>query len=240
MPASDCVLPGEVQQHHDVPLREWQALLGSAMTGWRGRRVQVSIPAASWLEDCGVVNEVRIERIDVDRHDRSAFDCGDPAVDSWLRQAAVDADRRAAVVVQVAVVGSRVVGCYRLGSFQVQARTSATSPRHWSLERMPVPAVVVSRLGVDQGWQGRGFGGLLMWHALDLAAAVGPVVRARLVVACGVTEHPPGFLGRFGFRAFDTDPRWCYLLMQDIEATISAAAAPPHSPTVMDRPAPDR
>jgi hypothetical protein len=37
------------------------------------------------------VNAVRIERIDVDRHDRSAFDCGDPAADSWLRQAAVGA-----------------------------------------------------------------------------------------------------------------------------------------------------
>jgi GNAT superfamily N-acetyltransferase len=105
---------------------------------------------------------------------------------------------------------------------------------------MPVPAVVVSRLGVDQRWQGRGLGALLMWHALDLAAAVGPVVRARLVVAHGVSEHPPGFLKRFEFRAFDTDPRWCYRPMQDVEATISAEAAPPHSTTVMDRPASDR
>jgi hypothetical protein len=81
---------------------------------------------------------------------------------------------------------------------------------------------------------------LLMWHALDLAAAVGPVVRARLVVAHGVSERPPGFLKRFGFRAFDTDPRWCYLPMQDVEAAISAEVAPPHSITVMDRPASDR
>ena len=69
-----------------------------------------------------------------------------------------------------------------------------------------------------------------MWHALDLAAAVGPVVRALLVVAHGAREPAPGFLSRFGFRAFDTDPRWCHLPMQDVEATISAAAAPPHSP----------
>jgi hypothetical protein len=35
------------------------------------------------------VDAVRVERIDVDWHDRSDFDCGDAAVDSWLRQAAV-------------------------------------------------------------------------------------------------------------------------------------------------------
>ncbi len=85
---------------------------------------------------------------------------------------------------------------------------SVTSLRPWSLDRVPVPAVVVSRLGVDQRWQRRGLGTSLMWHALELAAAVAPAVRARLVVAHGETERAPGFLGRFGFRAFDSDPRW--------------------------------
>ncbi len=87
------------------------------------------------------------------------------------------------VVVQVATEGGRVVGCYRLGSFQVQARRPVMSLRSWSVERMPVNAVVVSRLGVDRRWQRRGLGTWLMWHALELAAAVAPAVRARLVVA---------------------------------------------------------
>jgi hypothetical protein len=69
--------------------------------------------------------------------------------------------------------------------------------------RRVVPAVVVSWLGVDQRWQGRGFGGLVMWQALGIAA-VGPVVRARLVVAHGVTGQPRGFLSRVEFRAFTT------------------------------------
>ena len=73
------------------------------------------------LEDCGFVGAVRIERIDPGRHDRSVFDCRDSAVDGWLRQDAIVADRQQGVLVQVASDGSRVVGCYRLGSFRVQA-----------------------------------------------------------------------------------------------------------------------
>jgi hypothetical protein len=37
------------------------------------------------------VGAVRIERIAPGRHDRSVFDCGDPAVDGWLRLDAVAA-----------------------------------------------------------------------------------------------------------------------------------------------------
>jgi hypothetical protein len=57
-------------------------------------------------------------------------------------------------------------------------------------------------------------------------------MRARVVIAYGETEPPTGFVSRFGFRAFDGDPRWCYLRMQDVEATISAPATPPQRTTV--------
>ena len=103
-----------------------------------------------------------------------------------------------------------------------------------------MPAVVVSRLGVDQRWQRRGLGTWLMWHALELAAAIGPVLRTRLVVAHAATGPAPGFVSGFGFRAFDSDPRWSYLPMQNLQATVSASAASPHSTSVTVRPAPDR
>jgi GNAT superfamily N-acetyltransferase len=182
---------------------------------------------------------VRIERIDVGRHDWSDFGCGDPVLDGWLRDAAA-ADRQPGVLVQVATDGRRVVGCYRLGSFQVEPRRPVTSIGSRRAERMPVSAIVVSRLGVDQRWQQRGLGGWLMCHALEVAAAVGPAVGARLVVAHREAKSAPGFVARFGFRAFDRDPRFSYLPMRDLQVTISAPAAPPHSTAGMDGPAPDR
>jgi GNAT superfamily N-acetyltransferase len=177
------------------------------------------------------VGAVRIERIDVGRHDWSDFGCGDPAVDGGLRQRAVAFDQNPGAAVYVATDGLRVVGCYRLASFQVQPRRPVRSP---TVERMPLRAAMVSRLGVEHRWQGRSLGTWLMWHALELAAAVGPAVRARLVVAHGETEHAVRFVARFGFRAFDSDPRFGYLPMGDLQATISVAAVPQHSNTGKD------
>lgn len=105
-----------------------------------------------------VVDAVRVERLDPDRHDRSAFCCDDPVVDGWLSEDAVADDRPAGVAVQVASDGGRVVGCYRLGSFQVQRASSLSSPRVCGSDRMPVPAILVSRLRVDQRWQQRDLG----------------------------------------------------------------------------------
>ncbi len=189
-------------------------------------------PGALGLENCGFVSALRIERIDPGRDDRSDFGCGDPAVDGWLRLDEVAPERQVGVV-QVATDGGRVVGCYRLGSFQVQARRPLRLLRSRRVERLPVSAVVVSRLGVDRRWQRQGVGTWLMWHALERADAVAPAVRARLVVAHGETERAPGFIARFGFRAFDVDPRWSYLPMRDLQATVSAPAAPSHSGTGM-------
>lgn len=167
---------------------------------------------------------VLVERIDRERQDWSAFCCDDPAIDGWLRQDAVAADGQVGVVVQVASVGGRVVGCYRLGSFQVQSAPSMRQSGVRSSGRAPVWAVLVSRLGVDQGWQRRGLGRSLMWHALRLATVVASGVGARLVVAHGETGSAHGFLDGFGFRAFDSHPRWAYLPMRDVEVSISTAA----------------
>ena len=134
------------------------------------------------------------------------------------------------------------MGCYRLGSFRVQAAPLVTSLRPWTVERMPVPAVVVPRLGVDQRWQGRGLGVSLMWPALELVAAVAPAMRARRVVAHGETERASGFLGRFGSRVSDSEKGSCYLPMPDVEATVSARATPPQTTTTTATggPKPDR
>jgi GNAT superfamily N-acetyltransferase len=181
---------------------------------------------------------VLVERIDGERQDWSAFCCGDPAIDGWLRQDSVAADRQVGVMVQVASVGGRVVGCYRLGSLQVQSAPSVTQSGVWNSGRVPVSAVLVSRLGVDQGWQRCGLGASLMWHALRVATAVASGAGARLVVARRETESAHGFLDGFGFRAFNSDPQWAYLPMRDVEVSISTPAELTEKVTVPDPPSP--
>jgi hypothetical protein len=56
-------------------------------------------------------------------------------------------------------------------------------PRHREVgsARPPLPAILVSRLGVDTRWQHRGLGTSLMVHAMALAANAAP--RSRRPIA---------------------------------------------------------
>ena len=137
-------------------------------------------------------------------------------LDRWLRQKAGLADRQAGVSVRVASNGDQVIGCYRLGAFHVEAQTS---PRGGSVARPPMPAILISRLGVDEPWQHRGVGTTLMWDALRVAYYAAKRVPARIVVAHAAGEPPTGFCSLFGFRPFRGDPQHLYLLTQEIQAT---------------------
>src|SRR6478752_1254474 len=97
-------------------------------------------------------------------------------LDRWLRQKAGLADRQAGVTVRVATNGDQVIGCYRLGAFHVEAQMS---PWGGSVARPPMPAILISRLGVDEPWQHRGVGTSLMWDALRVADDAAIPLKAR-------------------------------------------------------------
>ena len=137
-------------------------------------------------------------------------------LDRWLRQKAGLADRQAGVSVRVASNGDQVIGCYRLGAFHVEAQKS---PRGGSIGGPPVPAILISRLGVDEPWQHRGLGTALRSHALRVADNAAIPLTARIVVAHAAGEPARGFCSLLGFRPSRSDPQHLYLLTRDIQAT---------------------
>ena len=162
---------------------------------------------------------VRLERIDAGRHEVSAFRCGDPALDHWLHDEAVAADHQAGTSVRVATNGDHVIGCYRLCAFQIEAQVV---PRRRTVGPPPLPAILVSHLGVDLQFQNRGIGAALLWHALRVAESAALPLGVRVVVAHAVGERATRFCSRFGFRPFESDPERLYLLTQDIRASAHA------------------
>jgi GNAT superfamily N-acetyltransferase len=160
-----------------------------------------------------------ISRIDPSRHDLTAFRCGQPGTDSWLRLEASAANLEPGWVVCVAGREGRVVGCYRVGAFALQSPWATTAdPGDWTW----MPALLVSRVGVDQRWQGRGLGTSLLWHALELAARLAPGIAVRLVLARADSPAAAGLVSRLGFHALAGDRRFGWLSIQDVLATTSA------------------
>jgi GNAT superfamily N-acetyltransferase len=153
------------------------------------------------------------------RHDRTAFDSGEPALDAWLRDHAGQASRRDGARTYVAAEGARVVGYYSLCAFSVEC---ADAPATIRAGRQPIPAILLARLAVDRAHQGRGLGSLLLLDALFVAAAVSERIGARVLALHALHEKAAGFYAAHGFRPFDSDPLTLYLPMRDVRRTLDS------------------
>lgn len=129
--------------------------------------------------------EYRIEPLGSD-HDRAAFSCGVPALDTYLqRRAFQDLRRNLAAVFILTADGKNVAGYYSLSAHSILA---AELPLDLAkkLPRFPLPFTLLGRMAVAQSIQGLGWGQFLLLHALERAwlgsrqvASWGVVVDAK-------------------------------------------------------------
>lgn len=116
------------------------------------------------------------------KHDREAFDCGDEALNEFLRRYARKSHERGGAKTFLAIddtANKTILGFYSLGPVSVDyARTPEIVRR--GLARHDVPGFRLPRLAVDRRWQGQGIGGQLLLAAgrrcLLASAEVGGVV----------------------------------------------------------------
>ena len=97
-------------------------------------------------------------------HDASTFDCGQPELDDWLRLRALSNEASGASRTYVICAEGRVVGYYALATGAV-ARAAATGKARRQMPD-PIPVMIIGRLAVDTGYQGRGLGHGLLRDAL--------------------------------------------------------------------------
>lgn len=103
-----------------------------------------------------------------DRHRRSDFRCGEPALDAFLKNLAGQQQRKhfGRTYVALAEDGMTIVGFVTVSAGQV---ATADMPEGLKLPRHPVPVMRVGRLAVDSRHQGHGVGKELLRFALGLA-----------------------------------------------------------------------
>lgn len=159
-------------------------------------------------------------------HETDRFDCGSEAQTTWLRRHAVQATQSdTARVYVVCRRGSReVVGYYALAAGSVAH--DAVPPRIVKgLGRYPVPVILLTRLGVDTGEQGRGLGSALVRDAFLQTAAIAERTGVRALLIHAETPQAAAFYQRIDedFEASPTDPLHLLLLMKDLRTALSLA-----------------
>lgn len=104
--------------------------------------------------------------------DRSAFNCGEPALDRFFQHyAGQNQFKLHLAVTWVAVQGRDILGYATVAGGSLERRTVPDATLRSRLPRYPLPVLRLARLGVDRRAQGLGIGKALVRHVLRLALA---------------------------------------------------------------------
>lgn len=151
-------------------------------------------------------------------HDRAAFRCGEPALDAYLRERAMQDLRRRIARVYVARGdhSGAVVGYYTLSaaSFRRDDLPADVAKR---LPHYPVPAAILGRLAVDQHYQGQGIGGQLLLDAFGRVLAASRLLAVQAVIVEAISDDAKAFYERHGFQPFPDQPRRLYIPLARFE-----------------------
>ena len=137
-------------------------------------------------------------------HDLSAFDCGEPALDEWLRRRALQNEESGASRTYAICAGQRrVVGYYALA---VGAVAHAGAPGRVRRNMPdPVPVMVLGRLAIDQAWQGRGLGPALLRDAVLRTLQAAGIAGIRAILVHAISDRARRFYESYGFVASPVD-----------------------------------
>jgi predicted GNAT family N-acyltransferase len=159
----------------------------------------------------------RVEPYDKSRHERTGFDCGDPALNDFLATKVSQWDRKGLCRTYVALAPgtSRVLGYYTLSSHHLEYDSLAAGLAK-GLPRIDVPVVLLGRLAVDLSTRGQGLGRFLLMNALSRVAQVAERLGIQAVEVDAVDEIARQFYRKYGFVALEDDRLHLYLSVKSI------------------------
>jgi GNAT superfamily N-acetyltransferase len=137
-------------------------------------------------------------------HDLSAFDCGEPVLNDWLRRRAFQNQQSGASSTYVVLDKNRVVGYYSLAAGSVARETAPGRVRRNTPD--PVPVVVLGRLAVDKVFQGQGFGHALLRDAVLRTLQAADIIGVRAILVHALSDQAKHFYEDCGFTPSPINP----------------------------------
>ena len=152
-------------------------------------------------------------------HDLSAFDCGEPALNDWLRHRALKNESRFSRT-YVVCVGNQVVGYFCISAGSVERGAAPGKVRRNAPDQIPVS--VVGRLAVDLDHAGKGLGADLLADALRRIALASQSIGIGAVMVQAKDEATKRFYLRCAeFVEYPEDSRTLFLPIETVVAAFS-------------------
>lgn len=151
--------------------------------------------------------EWRVEPLRKD-HDRSRFNCGEPALDLYLARFARQNHESGVARTFVAVgqsASERVLGYYSLAVGAID-RTNLPVGKAQRFPNFPIPIARLARLAVNRDEQGKGLGEDLLLDALSRCLRVADEVGIAAVLIDAKHDRAKQFYARYEFDALPDRP----------------------------------
>lgn len=158
--------------------------------------------------------------------DRASFRCGKPSLDDWLHRYAhqQEKDNSARTTYLVDEREARIAGYFTLVTYRLEVED--LTPEVKRRPRYPMPAMLLARLAVDEHYQGKGLGRILLYEALKRLARGSEDIGFEVVVVDALDEDAACFYLRFGFRRFADHDLRLFMMTKDLRATFAAEISP--------------
>jgi GNAT superfamily N-acetyltransferase len=150
-------------------------------------------------------------------HRLDDFECGEAALDDWLkRRALANQSSGASRTFVVPDQDGRVCGFYALAAGAVSHQLATSGVRRNMPD--PVPVMVLARLAVDRRMQGLHLGAALLQDAVNRAVAVSQNAGVRALLVHALHEKARQFYEHYGFQTSPTHPMTLMLRLSVIKA----------------------
>ena len=149
-------------------------------------------------------------------HDLSAFDCGEPALNDWLRHRALKNESRFSRT-YVACAGNQVVAYFCISAGAVERAAAPGKLRRNAPGSIPVS--VIGRLAVSRGHAGKGLGAAMLADALRRIAVASQSIGMGVVLVHAKDDAAKRFyMSCAEFMEYPADSRTLFLPIETVVA----------------------
>jgi len=150
-------------------------------------------------------------------HDSTGFDCGNDALNRFIKLHALQGQRANISQTYVALTPEKKIAGYH--TLVVGSVVHAEAPERLKkgIPRHPIPVVILARLAVDNSEQGRGLGAALVTDAMRRILQAADIAGVRAMLVHAKDDSARAFYEHLGFEPFAGSPLTLYRLLKDIQ-----------------------
>lgn len=164
---------------------------------------------------------MRILPLDKTVHNRSKFDCGEPALNNYLKQVSGQHDKKDLSRTYVLISSqneSQIKGYYSLALCKVDlSELPAEQAKKFPTE---IYCTLIGRLAVNTQHQGQGFGSSLLIDAIKNAVDSSSLVPTPMIVVNAKNDRVREWYKEFGFTEFPSEPNKLFMPQKEARRSL--------------------